>query len=455
MRGTTAVFALGDSGALNNPDHLIDKGDKLPSILPNLFLRKSLNRSGSDCRTNDPGRAARDLELICSISGAMMQQEIHHLRLPVNEASCLRLAENTVETPMTLRRAKRFRTLQNQLQQANRRAAGPFSHPFATRGSLSKLREQIRDVSRVADAVLLNAESAGEHRIEELCRDLKSLLQTQQRWTDRLENQIWRLESQVSLMKRLQRLLRDRSPCSDHLWELCELIARETQALPTGLLLLPEPGHRILFANDEVSSRVSWSLEQARLAVFSALTLLPDVCGADIVAQTLQASSSALAEFAERDYASSVFAEPRWMQRRAIARPTAEVSRLIDLAGLVLTKTEELSLTAADTIAPPAIETFYAGLLSALETDSGSEANTVIALDICRALSPEVTDSPSSSTDRAAADDASIVLTHKLRWHDGTPIDSAQCAPAEHSRAKRPHLSALHPPPLKVFAMEQ
>ncbi len=385
-----------------------------------------------------------------------MQQEIHYLRLPVNEASCLRLAENALETPETLRRSKRFRILQNQLQQANRRAAGPFSHPFATRGSLSKLREQIRDVSRVADAVLLNAESAREHRIDELCCDLKSLLQTQRRWTDRLENQIWRLESQVSLMKRLQRLLLDRSPCSDHLWELCELIARETQALPTGLLLLPEPGHRILFANDDVSSRVSWSLEQARLAVFSALTLLPDVCGADIVAQTLQASSSVLAEFAERDYASSVFAEPRWMQRRAIARPTPEVSRLIDLAGLVLTKTEELSLTAAEMIAPPAIETFYAGLLIAIETDSGPEENTVLAHDICRALSLQVTDSQSASTGPAAADDSAIVLTHKLRWHDGTANDPSQRTPSDHSRAKRPHFSAPQPPPpLKVFAMEQ
>ena len=384
-----------------------------------------------------------------------MQRETHHSRLPVTEVSCLRLAEKPGETPDALRRSKRLKALQDQLRQANRRAAGPFSHPFARRGSLSKLQEQIRDVSRVADAVLLNAESARDHRIDVLCSDLKSLLQTQQRWTDRLENQIWRLESQVSLMKRLQRLLLDRSPCSDRLWELCELIARETQSLPTGLLLLPEPGHRILLANGNASSRVSWSLEQARLAVFSAVTLLPDVCGADIVAQTLQTSSSVLAESAERDHAASVFAEPRWMQRRAIARPTADVSRLIDLAGLVLTKAEALSLTAAEMIAPPALETFYAGLATAIESDSVSEENTAMAHGICRALSLAVTNSQTTSTG-PAADDVAIVLTHKLRWHDGTANDSAPRTPSTRFRAKRPHFSALHGPTacLSVFASE-
>ena len=75
----------------------------------------------------------------------------------MTEALCLRLAEEFVQTPDTIRRARRLEVLQDQLQRANRRAAGPFSHPFATRESLSKLREQIRDVSRVADAVMLNS----------------------------------------------------------------------------------------------------------------------------------------------------------------------------------------------------------------------------------------------------------------------------------------------------------
>ena len=181
-----------------------------------------------------------------------------------------------------MRRTRSLEALQNQLQRANRRAAGPFSHPFAIRGTLAKLSEQIRDVSRVTDAVMLNAETASDQRVNEICSDIKSLLQTQQRWTDRLENQIWRLESQTSLMRRLQKLLQDRSPGNDRMWELCETIARETQALPTGMLLLPEPGHRVLLSNDPLTSRVSWSIEQARLAVFAAVTVLPDVRGADI-----------------------------------------------------------------------------------------------------------------------------------------------------------------------------
>ena len=105
----------------------------------------------------------------------------------MTEASTLCLSEEFLRTPEKKRRTRRVEILQDQLQRANRRAAGPFSHPFAVRGTLAKLSEQIRDVSRVADAVMLNAESATDQRVNEICSDIKSLLQTQQRWTDRLE----------------------------------------------------------------------------------------------------------------------------------------------------------------------------------------------------------------------------------------------------------------------------
>jgi hypothetical protein len=343
-----------------------------------------------------------------------------------------------------MRRSRRLEVLQDQLQLANRRAAGPFSHPFSTRSSLSKLREQIRDVSRVADAVMLNAESASDHRISELCADLRSLLQTQQRWTDRLENQIWRLESQASLMRRLQRLLLDRSPGNDRLWELCEIIARETQALPSGLLLLPEPGHRVLLANDHISSRASWSLEQARLAVFSGVTLLPDVRGADIVAHTLQASSSDLLEFAGRDRDTSVFAEPLWLQRAAIAGPIQEVSRLINLAGTVLTATDALSQTALERIVPPAIEEFYGGLSVSIEADSIADEDMAMARAICHALGLPVTNPQPSIVDPVVTDDAAIVLTHKLRWHDATTNEMAESSQSTRVRMKRPHFAATN-----------
>ena len=380
----------------------------------------------------------------------------------MNDAPCLHLADRIVQTPESLRRSRRLQTLNEQLQRANRRAAGPFSHPFAARGSLSKLREQIRDVSRIADAVLLNAESATDQRMEGFCNDLKNLLQTQQRWTDRLENQIWRLESQASLMNRLHQLLLDRSPGNDRLWELCEIIARETQAIPTGLLLLPEPGHRIVLARNQVSSPTawslaSWSLEQARLAVFSAITLLPEVCGADIVAQTLQASSSALLEFAERDYDASAFVHPRWLHRKAISHPTEEVARLIHVAGTILTETETLSLAAAEMIAPPAFEEFYGGLSAAMEAKLVADEERGVARAVCRALGLPDLDSQRSPDSSAATNDAAIVLTHKLRWHSGAAMDSAGIASPTRTRMKRPHFAATSSPAtsLTLFAKEE
>ncbi len=375
----------------------------------------------------------------------------------MTEALCLRLAEEFVQTPDTIRRARRLEVLQDQLQRANRRAAGPFSHPFATRESLSKLREQIRDVSRVADAVMLNAESASDQRINELCGDIRGLLQTQQRWTDRLENQIWRLESQASLMRRLQRLLLDRSPVNDRLWELCEAIARETQALPSGLLLLPEPGHRVLLANDHMSSRASWLLEQARLAVFSAVTLLPGVRGVDIVAQTLQASALDLLEFAGLDYAASVFAEPLWMQRGAIAGPTDEVSRLINAAARVLAATETLSLTAVDKIVPPALEEFYGGLSAAIAANTPDDQDIKLAHAVCNALGLHSAKSQTTPAGPSLIDDSAIVLTHKLRWHDGTTLEAGEPPQSTRTRMRRPHFAPTNPQTtsLTLFAREE
>ena len=375
----------------------------------------------------------------------------------MTDAPCLRLAEESAQTPEMVRRLRRLENLQDQFHRAHRRAAGPFSHPFATHGSLSKLREQIRDVSRVADAVLLNSESASDHRIDDLCSDLKSLMMSQQSWTKCLENEIWRLESQASMMRQLQQLLLEQSPGSDRLWELCEAIARETQSLPSGLLLLPEPGHQVNLSKDHIASRASWSLEQARLAVFSGVTLLPDVRGSDIVAQTLQASSSHLLEFAGRDYDASVFAEARWNKRAAIAGPTEEMVRLIRMAGHVLSATEALSLTAADKIVPPAIEEFYGGISVPLEANFTVDADIEMAHAICYALGLPCAKSQPDPVGEAVTDDAAIVLTHKLRWHDGTLSDSTQQPALTRSPKRRPHFAATGPSKtsLTVFAREE
>lgn len=102
----------------------------------------------------------------------------------------------------------RLELLREQLLRENRRSPGPFSHSLVSRGSLWDLREQIWDVSRIADAVATSADSATDVRLEELCSDLRRLLETRRRCTERLENQIWRLESQRELIRRLQQLLK-------------------------------------------------------------------------------------------------------------------------------------------------------------------------------------------------------------------------------------------------------
>ena len=78
MRGTTAAFALSDSGVLSDSDHSNGKGVKLPSILPNLFLRKSLNRSGSDCRTNDPALSACSRGVSPNVSRGSFLDSYHY-----------------------------------------------------------------------------------------------------------------------------------------------------------------------------------------------------------------------------------------------------------------------------------------------------------------------------------------------------------------------------------------
>ncbi len=375
----------------------------------------------------------------------------------MTEIPCLRLAADLTHNSETLRRSRRLEILRDQFRQANRRAAGPFSHPFATRGSLAKLREQIRDVSRIIDAVLLNAESASDQRFSELFGDLSGLLQTQERWTDRLENQIWRLESQSSLLQRLRQVLGQQPPSDKELWSLCEVVARETQALPTGLLLLPEPGHGLLLPTDDVPARCAAVLEQARLAVFTAMKLLPDERGADIVAQTLHAASSHLLRLVDRNRDSSVFAQSQWQQRAAIAIPTVETLQLIKVAGHFLTVAETLSNSAVDHIAPPAIPEFFAGLHEAIDRNpeiSGSEIEMAHA--VCEALGLTDVRAGTSRIDDEPAADTAIVLTHKLRWHDAESSDGKSASVFRPAHSRRPHFPATGLPTttLTVFARE-
>lgn len=351
----------------------------------------------------------------------------------------------------------RLGILREQLLRENRRSAGPFSHPLAAHGPLWRLREQIRDVSRIADAIVASAEQASEARTNELCSDLRRLLQTQQSWTERLENQIWRLESQARLMKRLQQVLLHGSPGTDQLWQLCELIARETQAVPDGFLLLPEPGQRIALPAEGGLSFAAMSIEQARLGVYAAISLLPDVRGAEIVVGTLQASARRVAEGPSAVDLDAVSSEIRAiadiiLRLTATRSPADESQHLINVVQDFSANLEQVSLTVEEQIVPPGIRQYY-HVISERWPSQFSPDGQQSAKSFCGALGIAA-QSPNSRHHTADAGDERIVLSHKLRWHDGDTARSAVSSKQESQlRIRRPNLfgAAADQPRFSVF----
>ncbi len=346
------------------------------------------------------------------------------------EVACQsRSAEKYTGSTESQNRSRRLLLLREQLRRENRRSAAPFSHPLASQEPLCRLREQIRDVSRIADAVATSADSATDSRLNELCSDLRRLMQTQQRWTERLENQIWRLESQQKLMRRLQLVLLQGSPGTDQLWELCELIARETQSIPDGILLLPEPGHRIVLTSTGINGLAASTIEQARFNVFAGMSILPDVRGADLVAGTFHSSAKRVIHAIRNGEADeSVSQMLTFAEQLTSLTPTRglnpESERLIELTHGFTAIAEQRSLEAVDNLVPPAIREFYSELVERWPKEGKLDESTQeMALAFCRSLSladsPTTTDSTTAHSIVTDDDDAAIVLAHKLRWHDG------------------------------------
>ncbi len=350
------------------------------------------------------------------------------LRFDVAQAPCLSASsQKYVGSPESLNRSRRLSVLREQLVRENRRSAAPFSHPLAGRGPLQTLCNQIRDVSRIADAIAISADSASDSRLQELCSDLRRLLQTQQRWTERLENQIWRLETQGKLMRRLQQVLQQGSPGTDQIWELCELIARETQAIPEGLLLLPEPGQRIAIAQDCASEFAARTIEKARLCVFTGMSILPDVRGAELVAATFLScfrkqshSTSGTTETLPDADLKAVLQISGVLEESSVARGLGDDSvRLINVATDFSDHIDEHAPTAAENLVPPAIREYYSALAeswpSSLHRD---EASRAMARSLCSALG--LTGPADSAAEMCDDDgDEKLVLFHKLRLHDG------------------------------------
>ena len=377
------------------------------------------------------------------------------LRFDVAQAPCLSASsQKYLGSAESLNRSRRLSLLREQLVRENRRSAAPFSHPLASRGPLQSLCHQIRDVSRIADAIAISADSASDARLQELCTDLRRLLQTQQRWTERLENQIWRLESQGKLMRRLQQVLQQGSPGTDQIWELCELIARETQALPEGVLLLPEPGHRIALVQDGTSGFAANTIEKARLCVYAGMSILPDVRGSDLAAATFLAcfnrQSGWFPDVTEELPQSELktIVDLAGALESSTSRPlSSDGARLIDVATEFTAQVELHSLKAADNLVPPAIREYYSELAaswpSALDRD---EASRELARAVCSALGlaePANSVVPSLPEDG----DEKLVLFHKLRWHEGkTSNDSRENSTFESSSREERSLKSIRRP---------
>lgn len=323
---------------------------------------------------------------------------------------------------------RRLESLRNQLTTQNRRATGPFSHPLARLGPLQKLREHIRDLSRLADAAILNAESSSPERMQTLTNDLKALLQTQQSWTDRLENQIWRLESQAKWQSQLLRLVKQENLTACDLGDFCTSLAGEASSLPSGILLLPEPG--LSFAPIRSftgwSKSLSWTVEMARISVFTASSLCPEIGGGQLVSNALLASIESNDYPAGGPSESGAFREAIRICSESSAAPDRQVPGLMRIVRRFMSLIEDVSVSTRDRLIPPELIDLYSrscrqlySLSEASESEMGrvSAGQDVAIIDaFMKRIGLTIPESMSSSVGE------STILTHRLRWHDAESL---------------------------------
>ncbi|MEJ7592962.1 MAG: hypothetical protein WKF77_15550 [Planctomycetaceae bacterium] len=86
-----------------------------------------------------------------------------------------------------------------------------------------------------------------------------------------------------------------------------------------------------------------------------------------------------------------------------------------------------------------------------------ADKDFAIAHAVCHALGLPVRNPQTSMIHPVAIDDAAIVLTHKLRWHDGTSNEAAEQPQTNRPRMRRPHFAATNSPKtsLTLFAQEE
>lgn len=354
--------------------------------------------------------------------------------------------------------ARRVFALREQLRRINRRSSGPFSHPLARSGPLRGLREHICDVSRLADAALLSAETAERTHSETLVKDVRLLLQTLQSWTERLENQIWRLESQSMWSNRLSLIISEQPIRRETVFSFCEAISVETQRLPNAAILLPEPGLPVAANSvnisdgnsDGVTCSLGWSVEQIRVSVFAANSLLVHCKSADIAALALKLFADRSSGLASRLGAPLTrlnqslqlpLHEPNSTTARtetmAIQADCFTPLEICSATTGMLKQIHSASMSAGNLLIPPSPPAFYSRIGS-----SGVMTGDAAMISIGQLLGiiPAAADHPGTirldapeSTESAGSNahqfPESTILTHKLRWHPGATVGNNPAVP--------------------------
>ncbi|MEZ6043869.1 MAG: hypothetical protein R3C20_25510 [Planctomycetaceae bacterium] len=415
--------------------------------------------------------------------------------------------------------ARRLFALREQLKRLNKRSSGPFSHPLSTHGPLRQLREHICDLSRLADAALLSAEISESSHSQTLLKDLRVLLKTLQAWTSRLENQIWRLESQQMWTDRLQKILAERCVSEESVTSFCDAISRETISVPCGSLLLPEPGLPVVrhcsgsnsrpILPTELSASNSgrcagldkdpgWSVEQIRISVYTASTILPEMRASDVAVRALQLSSEKLRLILPSTTSSTsamqppvcVAAEPHSIFAGGIAVPGHRGSEeqpdlpLLDSlclsAQTALQWIHETSLSAGEMLIPPAVADFYRPVLIRLSSEPDASPlnlrNHQMKGQILKLLGIRDGDYVTDSTDAGASPSnsasalslsateeqlgRSAILAHKLRWHAGEPparsgMASAAKKPSHAEKGPTRHFRSHAVPPASLSIIRE
>ena len=137
----------------------------------------------------------------------------------------------------------------------HRRLGTPMSQDEVRNPAIGRVVDQIRLLLRAVDSELLKYDTDDQPVLPP--ESLRSLLELNGRWADRLENQIWLLEDNLEhgqqLNRLLSRLFADGAKAFSAIDEFAHGFTDRVNQVPESSLLIPEPG---LILADELASCV-------------------------------------------------------------------------------------------------------------------------------------------------------------------------------------------------------